>query len=158
MREYSISIIFYWRIIDLQWCVSFRCIAKVISCIYTYIHSFWGFPESSVGKESTCNAGDPSLIPESGRSTGEGIGYPLQYSWAFLMAQLVNNLPSIRETLVWSLAWEDPLEEGKATHCSVLAWRIPWIVCSPWGHKELDTTERLSLSLPFILCFRSLPI
>ena len=81
------------------------------------------------------------MIPESGRSTGEGIGYPLQNSWAFLVAQLVNNLPSIRKTLVRSLAWEDPLEKGKATHCSVLAWRIPWTVYSPWGRKELDMTE-----------------
>ena len=51
-----------------------------------------GFPDSSVGKESTCNAGDPSLIPGSGRSAGEGTGYPLQYSWASLVAQLVKNL------------------------------------------------------------------
>ena len=55
---------------------------------------------SSAGKESTCNAGDPSLIPGSGRSTGEGIGYPLQYSWASLIAQLVKNLPTIQETWV----------------------------------------------------------
>ena len=54
------------------------------------------FPGSSVGKESTCNAG--SLIPGSGRSTGEGIGYPLQYSWASLLAQLVQNLPAMWET------------------------------------------------------------
>ena len=53
-----------------------------------------GFPHSSVGKESTCNAGDPSLIPGSGKSPGEGIGYPLQYSWASLVAQLVKNLPA----------------------------------------------------------------
>ena len=53
-----------------------------------------GFPDSSVGKESTCNEGDPSLIPGSGRSPGEGIGYPLQYSWASLVAQLVKNLPA----------------------------------------------------------------
>ena len=104
-----------------------------------------GFPESSVGKESACNAGDPGSIPGSERSTGEGIGYPLQNSWAFLVAQLVNNLPSIRKTLVHSLAWEDSLEKGKATHCSVLAWRIPWTVYSPWDRKESDTTERLSL-------------
>ena len=51
-----------------------------------------GFPDLSVGKESTCNAGDPGSIPESGRSTGEGRGYPLQYSWASFMAQLVKNL------------------------------------------------------------------
>ena len=58
---------------------------------------FWGFPESSVGKESTCN-GDPSSIPGSGRSPGEGIGYPLQYSWASLVAQLVKNPPKMQET------------------------------------------------------------
>ena len=57
-------------------------------------------PDSSVGKGSAYNAGDPCLIPESGRSTGEGIGYPLQYSWASLVAQLVKNLPAKRETWV----------------------------------------------------------
>ena len=84
-------------------------------------------PASSltVGKESACNAGDPGLIPRSGRSTGEGIGYPLQYSWAALVAQLVKNLPTMQETWVQSLSWEDPREKGKATHSSVLAWRIP---------------------------------
>ena len=65
------------------------------------------------------------MIPGSGRSTGEGIGYPLQYSWAFLVAQLVKNLPAMQETWVQSLGWEDPLEKGKATHSSILAWRIP---------------------------------
>ena len=59
-----------------------------------------GFPDSSVGKESTCNAGDPGLIPGSGRSPGEGIGYPLQYSWASLVAQLVKNPPAMRGTWV----------------------------------------------------------
>ena len=59
-----------------------------------------GFPHSSVGKESACNAGDPGLIPGLGRSTGEGIGYPLQCSWASLVAQLVKNLPAIWETWV----------------------------------------------------------
>ena len=81
----------------------------------------WVFPNSSVDKESACNAGDPSSIPGSGRSAGEGIGYPLQYSWASLMAQLVKNLPAMRETWVRSLGWEDPLEKGKATHFSILA-------------------------------------
>ena len=76
-------------------------------------------------KESTCNAGDPGLIPELGRSPGEEIGYPLQYSWAFLMAQMVKNSPAVQETWVQSLGWEDALEEGVATHSSVLAWRIP---------------------------------
>ena len=57
-----------------------------------------GFPGSSAGKESSCNAGDPSLIPGSGRSPGEGMGYPLQDSWASLMAQLVKNLPAMWKT------------------------------------------------------------
>ena len=83
---------------------------------------------SSVGKESACNAGDPGWIPGSERSTGEGIGYPLQYSWASLVAQLVKNPPAMWETLVRPLGWEDSLEEGKAIHSSVLAWRIPWTV------------------------------
>ena len=59
-----------------------------------------GFPDSSAGKESTCKAGDPSSIPGLGRSTGEGIGYPLQYSWASLVAQLVKNPPAMWETCV----------------------------------------------------------
>ena len=79
------------------------------------------FPDSSVGKESACNAGDPGSIPGSGRSAGEGISYPLQYSWASLMAQLVKNPPAMRKTWVRSLGWEDPLEKGKATHSSILA-------------------------------------
>ena len=84
------------------------------------------------------------MIPRWGGSAGEEIGYPLQYSWACLVAQLVKNLPALRETWVPSLVWEDPLEKGKATHSSILAWRIPWTVKS-WGHKELDMTEQLSL-------------
>ena len=88
----------------------------------------WGFPLSSVGKEFACNAGDPGLIPGSRRSPGKGIGYPLQYSWVSLVAQLVKNPPAMWETWVRSLGWEDPLEKGKATHSSILAWRIPWTV------------------------------
>ena len=87
-----------------------------------------GFPDSSVGKESMCYGGDPGLISGSGRLAGEGIGYPLQYSWASLVAKLVKNLPVMWETWVWSLGWEDPLEKGKATHYSILAWIIPWTV------------------------------
>ena len=89
----------------------------------------WGcFPDSSVGKESTYNAGDPGLIPGSGRSAGGGIGYPLQYSWASLVPQLVKNPSAMRETWVQSMGWEDPPEKGKATHSSILAWRIPWTI------------------------------
>ena len=87
-----------------------------------------GFPQSSVGKESACHAGDPSSIPGLGTSTGEGIGYPLSYSWSSLVSQLVKNPPAMRETWVRSLDWEDPLEKGKANHSSILAWRIPWTV------------------------------
>ena len=93
---------------------------------WTYTGAF--FPDSSVGKESACNAGDPSSIPGLGRAAGEGIGCPLQYSWASLVAQLVKNLPAMRKTWVRSLAWEDPLEKGKATHSIILAWRMPWTV------------------------------
>ena len=57
-----------------------------------------GFPSSSIGKEFACNAGDSGSIPGSGRSAGEGIGYPLQYSWASLVAQMVKNLPTLWET------------------------------------------------------------
>ena len=80
-----------------------------------------GFPDSSVSKESTCNAGDPSSLPGSGRSAGEGKGYSLQYHWASLLAQLVKNPPAKWETWVRSLGWEDPLEKGKATPSSILA-------------------------------------
>ena len=66
------------------------------------------------------------MIPESGRSTGEGIGYLPQYSWAFLVVQAVKNLPVIQETQVQSLSREDALEKGMVTHSSILAWRIPW--------------------------------
>jgi len=70
------------------------------------------------------------LIPGSGRSAGEGIGYPLQYFWASLVAQLVKNLPAVGETWVQSLGWEDPLEKGNATHSSTVACRTPWTVQS----------------------------
>ena len=89
-----------------------------------------GFPDSSVCKESACNTGDPGSISGLGRSAGEGISYPLQYSCASLVAQMVKNLPAMRETWVLSLGWEDPLEKGKTTHSSVLAWRIPGTIQS----------------------------
>ena len=67
------------------------------------------------------NAGDPGSIPGSGISAGEGIGYQLQYSQAFLVTQLVKNLPP---------AWETWVGEGKGYHSSILTWRIPWTVYS----------------------------
>ena len=71
----------------------------------------WGFPGSPADKESACNAGDTGSIPGSGSSPGEGVGYPLQYSLAFLAAQTVKNLSAMQETWVQSLGGEDPLEK-----------------------------------------------
>ena len=80
-----------------------------------------GLLDRSVGKESSYNAGDPDSIPGLGRSVGEGIGYPLLYSEASLVAQLVKNPPATQKTWVQSLVWEDALEKGKASHSSILA-------------------------------------
>ena len=118
------------------------------------------------------------MIPGSERSTGEGIDYPLMYTWASLMAQLVKNLSAMWETWVQSLGWEDLLEKGKATHSSILAWRpgfYPWVGKIPWrrerlptpvfwpgefhglyspkGRKESDITEQLSLFTFTIIIF-----
>ena len=89
------------------------------------------------------------MIPGSGKSTGEGIAYPLLYSWASLGAQLVKNPPAMWETWVRFLGWEDPLEKGKATF-SQNTTPVFWLgefhgLYSPWGRKESDMTERLSL-------------
>ena len=77
-------------------------VAKLLQSCLTLcdpIDGMWlGFPNSSVGKESACSVGDPSSIPKSGRSPGEGIGYSLQYSWASLMVRWVKNLPVMKET------------------------------------------------------------
>ena len=86
----------------------------------------WGFTDSSVDKESACNAGDPGLIPGPGRFAGERMGYP--YSCASFVAQLIKNQPAIRETWVKSLGWEDPPEEATTTLSSVLAWKIAWTI------------------------------
>ena len=108
-------------------------------------HALLGFPDSSAGKESACNARYSGLIPGSGSSPAEGIGYPLQYSWASLVAQMVKNLPAMRETWVRSLGWDDPLEEDIATHSSILAWRIPMDRGTWWatvhGVPESDMTD-----------------
>ena len=86
------------------------------------------FPGNSAGKKSAYNAGDPGLIPGLGRCVGEGLDYPLQYSWASLVACLVKNPPAMRETWVQSLDWEDTLEEDMAIHSNILTWRIPWTI------------------------------
>ena len=103
-----------------------------------------GFPYGSAGKESNCNAGDLGSIPGSGRSSREGIGYPLQYSWASLVDQLVKNPPAMRETWVRSLGWEDSQEKGKATHSVFWPGEFHGLY-SPWGRKESATTEWFSL-------------
>ena len=92
---------------------------------------------SSIDKESACHAGDPSSVPGSGRSPGEGIGYPLQYSWASLVAQLVKNLPAMQEAPVQFLGREGPLEKGKATHSRILVWRIPWTLKSMGSQSQI---------------------
>ena len=77
------------------------------------------------------------------------VGNMLTYKYmASLIAQLVKNLPAMRDTCIWSLGWEDPLEKGMATHSSILAWRIPQTgLYSPWGLKESNMIEQLSLSM-----------
>ena len=89
-------------------------------------------------KESSCNVGYLDLIPESGRDPGKGIGHPLQYSWASVVAQMVNNLPAMWESWVLSLGWESPLEEGMTTHSSILALRIPGIE-EPGGLQSMGS-------------------
>ena len=118
------------------------------SFILCSLPGIWGFPDNSVGKESTCNAGDPGSIPGLERNAREGIGYPLQYSWASLVVQVVKNPPAM---------WRP----GFSLWVGKIPWRrerLPTPVFwpgeshrrySPWGPKESDTTEWLSLSLAF---------
>ena len=84
------------------------------------------FHSGSNVKESTCNAGHPGSISGLGRSAGEGIGYPLQYYWASRAAQLIKNPPTMWETWIRFLGWEDLLEKEMCTHSSILAWRTLW--------------------------------
>ena len=129
-------------------------------------NSLWalGFNGTSVGKESACNTGDPGSIPGSGRSPGEWIGYPLLYSWASLLAQLVNNPLAMWETWVQSLVWIPGEGNGLPTP---VFWpgEFHGLYC-PWGQKESDTTEQLSLSLwaitknvtKTVICFPFFPV
>ena len=104
-------------------------------------------PDSSVGKESVCNAGDPGSIPGSGRYTREGIGYPLQYSWASLEAQLVKKPPGMQETWVGKIPWR------RERLLTPVLWPGEFHgLYNPWGCQESDMTERLSLSLVSSLC------
>ena len=84
-------------------------------------------------------------FPRMNQEETENMNRPIT-SFGASLDQLVKTPPAMQETWVQSLSWEDPLEKGTSTHFSILAWRIPWTVYSPWGHKELETTEGLSLS------------
>ena len=105
-----------------------------------------GFPHSSVGKESACNAGDPSLIPGLGRSTGKGIGYRLWYSWASTVAHLVKNPPATWEAWVQSLGWEDLLEEGVANPVRYAYLENPQGQRMPGGLQSMEMQSQTRLS------------
>ena len=95
------------------------------------------------------------LIPGL-ESSGEGIGYPFQYSWASLVAQMVKTPSAVEETCVRSLAWEDPLKEGMATHSSILIWRIPRTE-EPGGLQSIESQSRAQLSVRAQRSFPPLP-
>ena len=99
---------------------------------------FHGLPGSSAGKDSVCSEGELSLIPGPGRSPREGIGYLLQYSWTSLVPHTVKKESTCSAgDWIWSLGWEDPLEEGMATHSSIFAWRIPMDREVPGGLQSM---------------------
>ena len=103
--------------------------------------SSWGFPDRSAGKESACNAGDTSLISGSGRSLMKGIGYPLQYSWASLVAQMVKNLPQMQETLVWpcveKIPWRRACNQLQYSCLEYPHWQRSLVGYSPWGSQRV---------------------
>ena len=113
-------------------------------CFKAFTVFVLGFPDSSVGKESSCSAGDPGSIPGLGRSPGKGIGYTLQYSWASLVAQMVKNLPAMRETgfdpCVGKIPWRRERLPTPVFWPGEFHGRY-----RPWGCKKLDVIERLSL-------------
>ena len=126
---------------------------------------------SSAGKESACHAGDPSLIAGLGRSLGEGIGYPVQHSCTSLVPQMVKNLPQILEAWVWFLDWEDPLEEGMATHLLQYsglenpmdrrAWQAALHGISKgqtWLSTELETSDILPMSFETRFVLNTFPV
>ena len=103
------------------------------------------FPDSSVGKESACNAGEPGSIPGLGRSPGEGIGYPLQYSWASLVAHLVRICLQCGRPGFDLWVGKTPWRRERLPIPIFLTEEFPGLY-TPWGHKESDTTKQLSLS------------
>ena len=139
----------------------------LIKCAYAmlwYGAYHMSYSGNSADKESTCNAEDPGSILWLGRSPGDWIDYPPQYSWALLVAQMLKNPPAMWETWVWSLSWEDSLKEGMATHSSILSWRIPtgrgawWatvlVSYSPWCCRVkhwVNMTEHTQHMLCYII-------
>ena len=115
---------------------------------------FGGLPDSSVDKDSACNAGVPGSIPGLGRSTGEGIGYSLQYSWASLVALLVKNPPAMQETWVLSLGWEDSLEKYSSLENSTdrIVHRVAKgrTLPSDLHFTSIDFSENINYSLSFL--------
>ena len=125
--------------------------------IYIYIHThthiyvYSGFPGSSAGKEFACNAGNPSSVPGQGRSPGEGIGCPLQYSWASLVAQTVKNLPAMRETWVQKIPWQRAWQPTAVFLPGEFHGQRSLAGYSPWGCKESGMTEQLSTPLSMFI-------
>ena len=125
-----------------------------------YTHTVEGFPGSSAGKESACNAGDPRSIPGLGRSPGEGIGCPLQYSWTSLVAQTVKNLPAMKETWFQSLDWENPWWRAWQPTPVFLPGKFHWqrslASYSPWGcrvrHDWVNSTQLSLLTISVHFC------
>ena len=123
--------------------------SKLLKISQHQLLAFYIVAGTSAGKESACNAGDPGLIPGSGRSPGEGVGYHLQYSWASLVAQMVNHLPAMWETWVQSLGLgrSPGGGDGNLLQYSCLEnlhGQRSLASYSPWGHRESNMTERLN--------------
>ena len=122
--------------------------------VFTFHSSFsvMIFRDSSAGKQSACNAGDPCLIPGSGRSPGEGIGYPLQFSWASLVAQLIKNLPATGGTWVWSLGWEDPWRRERLS--TPVFWPAEFHgLYRPWGSQSQTRLSDFHFPIMIVVAF-----
>ena len=133
----------HWK--DFMWKLKKILKLKVFFLIYVHL----GFPNSSVDNESACDAGDPSSIPGLGRSSGKGVGYSLQYSWASLVAQLVKNLSATGRPGFDPWAWKIPCRKRLPTP---VFWPGEFHgLCSPWGHREGN--DRVTFNFTFTFAF-----